>query len=151
MTNWSDTPPTKAGTYWVKGRTSGEEWPMRLYEDGAFEGHPSEVQFGPRIPTADELTQIDRERTALCEVAVICMNTREIMPEFREISDYTEVVDILGAFLERLGELPGLIEEYGELRANLGTEDGIADAEPEMWEAMLRTETKINAILGVAE
>lgn len=107
---WHDTPPTVAGTYWVKGRTSGEEWPMRLHEDGAFEGHPSEVQFGHRIPANDELAQIERERTALCEVATICMNTRAIMPEFREISDYTEVVDIIGAFLERLDNSGGVAD-----------------------------------------
>lgn len=155
--SWSDTPPTVAGTYWVK--CLGTEFSATIRHDNGLwlDGHPvsgSELdgyQFGHRIPTNDELAQIDRERHALCEVATLCMNTRAIMPEFREISDYTEVVDVLGAFLERLGELPGLIEEYGEMRANLGTEDGIADAEPEMWESMLRTETKINAILGVAD
>jgi len=124
MTNWSDTPPTVAGTYWVRRRSDGEEqigtldgeswyfkWP---YEDWFPANNPEQFQFGYRIPTNGEMSQIDRERHALCEVATLCMNTRAIMPEFRDISDYTEVVDILGAFLERLKELPGLIQQFAD-------------------------------------
>lgn len=164
MTNWSDTPPTVAGYFWVKSRRSAQEWIAERTRHGVWDrisgevavaaedGEAAElVQFGHRIPANDELAHIDRERHALCEVATLCMNTRAIMPEFREIEDYAEVPDIIGAFLERLKELPGLIEEYAEQRANLGTEDGIADAEPEMWKAMLGNRAKINAILGVAE
>lgn len=68
MTNWSDTPPTKAGDYWVKRRSNSEEqigtldgenwyfkWP---YEDWFPADNPDEFQFGPRIPAADELVEL---------------------------------------------------------------------------------------------
>ena len=104
MSDWNDTPPTVAGTYWVKGRTYGEEWPMRLHEDGAFEGHPSEVQFGQRIPTNAEL-----------------------------------------------GELLGMIEEYGLRCKAYGLAIQSLGSDEQFGLRMMRDEmlAKINAILGV--
>jgi len=163
MTNWSDTPPTVAGTYWVRRRSDGEEqigtldgeswyfkWP---YEDWFPANNPEQFQFGYRIPTNDELSQIDRERHALCEVATICMNTRAIMPEFRDLDDYTEVVDIIGAFLERLGELPGLIEEYGLRCKAYGLALQSLGSDEQWGLRKMRDEilAKINAILRGAE
>lgn len=159
--NWSDTPPTVAGTYWVRSRRTGRELTAEYFglrwvtigkdRDAAFMCR--HYQFGQRIPKNAELSQIDRERAALCEVATICMNTRAIMPEFREIEDYTEVVDIIGAFLERLKELPGLIEG---LRETLSLEVDYArrgiDKEAEKWHReQMEGLAEINAILGVAE
>lgn len=99
------------------------------------------------------LARTDRDLHALCEVATICMNTRAIMPEFREISDYTEVVDVLGAFLERLGELPGLIEEYGLRCKSYGLALQSLGSDEQWGLRKMRDEilAKINAILGVAE
>lgn len=69
MSDWSDTPPTVAGTYWVKYGRGGrevvavfdaEEW----FEVGEFGSscRPDEaaelVQFGHRIPTNDELAEL---------------------------------------------------------------------------------------------
>ena len=158
MTNWNDTPPTVAGTYWVRRRVSGRESigkllsPREWFINGSDVYTPERAfQFGHRLPTNDELAQIDRERTALCEVATLCMNTRAIMPEFREISDYTEVVDVLGAFLERLGELPGLIEEYGLLCKAYGLALQSLGSDERWGLRKMRDEIldKINAILGV--
>lgn len=160
MSDWHDTPPTKAGTYWVKTPLGGDE-PIHLAPDGSwwYADHPKAMadvdgcQFGPRIPTADELAQIDRERTALCEVATLCMNTRAIMPEFREIEDYAEVPDILGAFLERLGELPGLIDTLvlSVAGSSSCSERNEFDAANRLMNVVDDTKAKINAILGVAE
>lgn len=154
--NWHDTPLTKAGYYWVKSRRSGQEWIAERTPHGvwdritgevavaAADGEAAElVQFGHRIPANDELAQIERERHALCEVSTICMNTRAIMPEFREIEDYAEVPDIIGAFLERLKELPGLIEEYGFVEWCAGNGDA------EIVDRRSAAHAKINAILGV--
>ena len=163
MTNWSDTPPTVAGTYWVRRRSDGEEqigtldgeswyfkWP---YEDWFPANNPEQFQFGYRIPTNGEMSQIDRERHALCEVATLCMNTRAIMPEFRDISDYTEVVDILGAFLERLKELPGLIQQFAD--SGIVMANAIYTKRPERQQAASKQRkdalAKINAILRGAE
>lgn len=65
MSDWSDTPPTKAGTYWVK-TPLGDEEPIHLAPDGSwwYADHPNAradvggCQFGPRIPTADELAKL---------------------------------------------------------------------------------------------
>lgn len=122
--NWHDTPPTKAGTYWVKrwdgtvsvanvDRNESRDLVLTVGTHARWvieAGIEKFYQFGHRIPTNDELAQIERERHALCEVATIYMNSRAIMPEFREISDYTEVVDIIGAFLERLDNSGGVAD-----------------------------------------
>lgn len=163
---WHDTPPTVAGYYWVKSRRSGQEWIAERTPHGvwdritgevavaAADGEAAElVQFGHRIPANDELALIDRERTALCEVATLCMNTRAIMPQFRELNDYTEVVDILGAFLERLKELPGLIDTLVSSVADSSarSERNDFDGANRSMDVVDDTKAKINAILGVAE
>lgn len=151
-----------------------EYWPRRYAEIEArrqYRDIPARLDQWQREKALDELTaelaQIDRERAALCEVATLCMNTRAIMPEFREISDYTEVVDIIGAFLERLATLPGLIEEYAvacrlhelaqihdvQARFTAGFRQptsGHATAHARL-ERCRELLAKINAILGVAE
>jgi len=63
--NWHDTPPTKAGTYWVKTPLCDEE-PIHLAPDGSwwYADHPKAranvggCQFGNRIPTNDELAAL---------------------------------------------------------------------------------------------
>lgn len=62
---WHDTPPTKAGKYWVKHRVSGRESigkPLSFREwfiNGSEVYTPErDYQFGPRIPTADELAEL---------------------------------------------------------------------------------------------
>ena len=104
MSDWNDTPPTVAGTYWVRGRASGEEWPTRVYEGSVFELHPSEVQFGHRIPTNAEL-----------------------------------------------GELLGLIEEYGLRCKAYGLAIQSLGSDEQFGLRMMRDEmlAKINVILGV--
>ncbi len=55
MTKWTDTPPTKAGTYWVK-TPLGDEEPIHLAPDGSwwYADHPKAranvggCQFGNR-------------------------------------------------------------------------------------------------------
>lgn len=92
------------------------------------------------------LARTDRDLHALCEVATICMNTRVIMPEFRNLDDYTEVVDIIGAFLERLAELPGLIDGLKTMLMSTSAPVCLDSRQEE-----LRAITaKINGILGVA-
>ena len=71
MSNWHDTPPTKAGYYWVKSRRSGQEWIAERTRHGVWDritgevavaaedGEAAElVQFGHRIPTNDELAEL---------------------------------------------------------------------------------------------
>jgi len=85
MTNWHDTPPTKAGYYWVKSRRSGQEWIAERTRHGVWDritgevavaaedGEAAElVQFGNRIPTADELAEMQSLAPTinrLCELA----------------------------------------------------------------------------------
>jgi hypothetical protein len=55
---WSDTPPSEPGWYWVRGDASGEIWPTRLHDDGSWECTLTMVQFGQRIPSAEELVEL---------------------------------------------------------------------------------------------
>jgi len=65
MTNWSDTPPTVAGTYWVKFEL-GDEEAVTLAPDGSwwYADHPKArcdvegCQFGKRIPSNGELAEL---------------------------------------------------------------------------------------------
>lgn len=55
--NWSDTPPTKAGDYYIRIR---DESPRVANFDGTTWSYPvwTDSQFGPRIPTADEIAEL---------------------------------------------------------------------------------------------
>ena len=63
--NWSDTPPTVAGTYWVKFEL-GDEEAVTLAPDGSwwYADHPKArcdvegCQFGKRIPSNGELAEL---------------------------------------------------------------------------------------------
>ena len=114
MSDWSDTPPTVAGDYWVRRIPSGEEqtgaldgenwyfkWP---YEDWFPADNPEQFQFGQRIPTNAEL-----------------------------------------------GELLGLIEEYGLRCKAYGLAIQSLGSDEQFGLRMMRDEmlAKINAILGV--
>lgn len=57
---WSDPAPTQPGWYWVKGHASGEMWPTRLHDDGSLECSWTMVDFGPRIPSPEELHDLNR-------------------------------------------------------------------------------------------
>lgn len=64
MTNWSDTPPTVAGTYWVKSGNSEDIVTLDGDQGLWIGGHPISVldltgfQFGRRIPTNAELGEL---------------------------------------------------------------------------------------------
>lgn len=80
--NWIATPPTKAGTYWVK-TPLGDEEPIHLAPDGSwwYADHPKAranvggCQFGNRIPTNDELAELP----GLIEEYAQCMTISQEM------------------------------------------------------------------------
>lgn len=62
---WSETPPTKAGTYWIQQIKSGREFGSTLSEsgewdayDGFWDNGTQLVLFGPPIPTPEVCTEI---------------------------------------------------------------------------------------------
>ena len=116
---WHDTPPTVAGTYWVKVRTSGEEWPMRLHEDGAFEGHPSEVQFGPRIPTADELAELPGLIDKYADEGIQTIESNDVLKlqPFSQMGSPVEIVRSFGGRPQYLQALQTLERELYALSA----------------------------------
>ena len=113
MSDYSDTPPTVPGTYWVKTRRSGYENPVffcgrywHMFGEYTSEQAAVRYQFGHRIPTNAEL-----------------------------------------------GELLGLIEEYGLRCKAYGLAIQSLGSDEQFGLRIMRDEmlAKINAILGVAE
>lgn len=70
MTIWSDTAPTQPGWYWVRikdaddcqpGYFDGVNWFFIWpYQDWFPSDNPDAYQFGPRIPTPEELHDLNR-------------------------------------------------------------------------------------------
>lgn len=72
MTIWSDTPPTVAGWYWVKWIQTGNERPS-LFDGEIWYGvanyytqaMAARALFGQRIPSADQLIELQRKAEEL--------------------------------------------------------------------------------------
>jgi hypothetical protein len=77
---WSDTPPSEPGLYYVRLREDGEVQPgyfegeywtfMWPYEDWFPLLLPELYQFGPRMPSAEQLVELQRkagEWDSLCD------------------------------------------------------------------------------------
>ena len=77
---WSDEPPKEDGTYWLKCRGTGIEMAIdrtnRDWETGSELWTSKHYQFGPRIPTPEEM--VDNHQTFNEALKLICKLRREL-------------------------------------------------------------------------
>lgn len=101
MSDYTDSPPTEPGWYWLQLRPANHERVCRFTGDmwllGGKLRTSNEIvldfQFGPRVPTPEELAELKRENH---ELRKMCRRLEQEVSDLSELSDCKETLREVG-------------------------------------------------------
>jgi hypothetical protein len=119
---WTDTPPKEPGVYLVRGGTDGKEYPIQRYESGLWEWLPFPCQFGPRIPSAEELAGLYAAANELAELKRTATPLRP-MPYTLTDAELDEIEELEQQHIDELDQLRAAAAELAEIKRAWGVGD----------------------------